>query len=134
MNGQVAITVIKQDHKEETMGLRFLASFSNSRVFPRPATSDATTGSGSVESGAVVKAIEQNENMTYATFRNISETQPIYYVYRFTEEEVPTAEEIIEEGMVLEAGDSYDIEAKKDLYITTVGGDSAPYRLDIGEG
>lgn len=116
------------------MTLKFLASFSNSRVFPRPATSDATTGSGSVNPTEVVKAIEQNENMTYATIRNIHPTQNLYYTYRFTEEDAPTHEDIVTDGFILEAGDSYDIEAKKDLYITTVGDEAVPYRLDVGEG
>jgi hypothetical protein len=114
--------------------IRFLASFSNSRVFPRPATSNATTGSGSVNEGEVVKAIVENENMTYATLRNISETQSIYYVYRLSTDPAPAAPDIVADGMVLEAGDSFDIEAKRDVYVTTVGPDPVPYRLDIGEG
>lgn len=116
------------------MTIKFLASFSNSRVFPRPATSDGVTGSGSVNPNEVVKAIEANENMTYVTFRNISETDQLYYTYRWPDEDEPTSAEIVENGMVLGAGDSYDMEAKKDVYVTTVGENPVPYRFDKGEG
>jgi len=120
-----------------------LASFPNSRIKPRSATSVADTkrarvnGDGEatgtvLEDGGVVTAngntqvIAPNQNQTYINLRNES-NERLYYSY--TDDPA-----IINNGSFLEAGEAFDMESKQGVWCRSSTGSRLWARLDFGEG
>jgi len=116
------------------MALVFLASFPDSRTYPRPATSFAVTSSGVVPVGVVTPVISGDDNTTYVTIRNISGVDDLFFFYKDVGSPPPLLADILNDGMLLEAGDAYEIESKQDVYCATNGGAPVMFRLDHGFG
>lgn len=116
------------------MALIFLASFPDSRQYPRPATKTAVTSSGVIPVGLVTPIILGDDNTTYVTIRNISAIDDMYFFYKDVGSPAPLLADILNDGMKLEAGDAYEIESKQDVYAATNGGAPVMFRLDHGFG
>lgn len=104
------------------------ASFKNSRVSPRAATTQADTGKVSVNSsaGPNTLVLAADPARTYCTMRNTSTTDDLRYAY-FDDSNILT------EGMLLKAGEAVDMESPTDIYARSVGA-SLDVVLDIGRG
>lgn len=114
------------------MALTFLASFPNSRNFPRPATKIANTFTAVLPVGVSTSVIPANQNRTYATLRNDSAVDDLRFYYRHAGDPAPTLADILNDGFLLEAGDAYQIDSPEEIYAATNGG--APISLSIDEG
>jgi hypothetical protein len=126
-----------------------LASFPNSRVKPRNATTNAQTKRSQVnaegevagtvlDDGGVVTAngntlvLPPNENQTYINLRNESKTERVYYSYEDKPNMVSGEQE--NAGSFLEAGEAFDMEAKSGVYCRAEGSSRIFVRIDFGEG
>jgi hypothetical protein len=116
------------------MALTFLASFPDSRTYPRPATSFAITSTGLIPVGVVTYGIVGDTNSTYVTVRNNSAIDDMYFYYVDVGSPAPLLADILADGFLLEAGDAYEIESKQDVYFATNGGAPVPFNLDHGFG
>jgi hypothetical protein len=116
------------------MSVVFLASFPDSRTYPRPATKYAVTSAGIIPVGVVTPVISGDDNTTYVTIRNISLVDDLYFFYKDVGTAAPSLSDILNDGMKLEAGDAYEIESKQDVYCATAGGAPVLFRLDHGFG
>jgi hypothetical protein len=103
-----------------------LASFKNSRVSTRQATSEADTFQVSVPIAVRTLLAVANTNRTYLTIRNTSIVvgEDIYYDYF----DNPA---ILTEGFLLKAGDALDIENLSDVFAQAV---VATVVIDCDEG
>jgi hypothetical protein len=101
------------------------ASFQNSRVKPRPATTLAQTGRIIVGVTEVV-IDSDNENRTYLEIRNQSTTDTIFFGY-------PSQfGSLLTQGMPLKPGESYNIETQEE--VRAVATAPAELAFDRGEG
>lgn len=116
------------------MALIFLASFPDSRTYPRPATKYAVTSSGVTPVGIVTPTISGDDNTTYVTLRNISTVDPLFFYYKNVGDPAPSLADVINDGFLLDAGDAYQIESQQDVYTATNGGAPVLFRLDHGFG
>lgn len=101
------------------------ASFKNSRISPRAATTSATTTTDVVD-GTPKKVLDADSTRTYATMRNTSLTVNVRYDYT-------NDPDILTDGMILKAGEAVDLESPTELWVVSEG---APVTLafDIGRG
>lgn len=104
------------------------ASFKNSRISPRAATTQADTAKTAVNSsaGPNTLVLAADPARTYCTMRNTSSTDNIRYAYA----DDPN---ILTEGMLLKAGEAVDMESPTDIYARSEGL-SLDVILDIGRG
>jgi hypothetical protein len=105
-----------------------LASFPNSRIKPRPATSQATTIQVTIPSGGLTATLvaAADPNRTYANLRNFSGAD-MYYGYANTIN--------ASTGMLLKGLESEDdIAAPKNIYVWQNSGAPITVGLDIGQG
>lgn len=103
------------------------ASFKNSRVQPRAATSSANVFQVPVGLGpANTTIVTPNTNRTYITIRNENTTagEDLRYDYEDNAN-------ILTEGFLLKAGEAIDLETKGVIYGRAV---SAPVNLSCDEG
>lgn len=107
--------------------LNSLASYPNSRVKPRPATSEGVISVVELEAstGSNVMILPIDANRVIATLSNPS-TVDIRYDY-FDNVNILT------EGFLLKAGCSIDIESKGEVYAISTGS-VVEVQLDIGRG
>jgi hypothetical protein len=130
------------------MSLISLASFPNSRVKPRAATSEAATfrktinGVGEASlllpDGGVVTAngntllFDADEDRTYIELRNTSTDTDLVYSYN----DLPDLEQKIGQdgGFLLPAGASISLEAKTAIYAKSTTGARLEVHIDQGRG
>lgn len=111
-----------------------LASFKNSRVYPRSPTVAADTnvfetqdaGSGGSPNGNTI-ARPANPNRTYLQLRNESLTQSLRYGY---EDRV----DLEDTGFLLKAGEAVIIDSPQEIYTVTANGFSGPIPTNWEEG
>lgn len=126
-----------------------LASFPNSRIKPRSATSKADTKRSQVNAngevagtvladGGVVTVngntlvVPANPNQTYITLRNESKTDRVFYSY--SDKPTMVSGDQDDAGSFLEAGEAFDMEAKSGVYCRSESGSRLFVRIDFGEG
>lgn len=102
------------------------ASFKNSRISPRAATTEADTSKATIGSGANVLVLTADTARTYVTMRNTSLTDNLRYAYS----DDPS---ILTEGMLLKAGEAVDMESPTDIWARAESG-TVIVILDIGRG
>jgi hypothetical protein len=109
------------------MALNSLASYPNSRVKPRPATSEGQilTPILEVSTGNNVEILPEDANRTTATLSNHSD-QNIRYDY-FDNPNMLT------EGFQLKPNCSIDLESKQAIYAISEGA-SVAIQIDVGRG
>jgi hypothetical protein len=115
------------------MPIIFLASFPDSRNYPRPSTKVADNLAGTIIAGGVTKILDGDENTTYATLRSNSATETIFILYVNVGDPAPLYGDIFTRGMIVQAYDGYEIESKQDVYATSVAV-NVDYRIDNGKG
>jgi hypothetical protein len=104
------------------MPLIDLASFPNSRIKPRPATSQSLIYNGSLAAGAVVMVRPIVPERTYATLKN--NTGAALYYDRVG---APNAD-----GFLLEPGQAIDLEGPQAIYLYAPAGGA--WTIDEGKG
>jgi hypothetical protein len=103
------------------------ASFKNSRINPRSATTEADTVRVSVAGGLTnTLLLAADSSRTYVTVRNTSSTDNLRYAYS----DDPN---ILTEGMLLKAGEAADLESPTDIYARSEAG-AVIVIMDIGRG
>ena len=109
------------------MALNSLASYPNSRVKPRPATSEGQVSiiSLNASTGANVSILPADANRVTATLSNISGTDIVY--------DYSDNANILTEGFVLKDGCSIDLESKQEIFARSTGG-AVDIQIDIGRG
>ena len=121
-----------------------LASFKNSRDYPRKATtSSSTVISTVVGNGApnATKILDVDGNRTYSTLRNMNGTKDfpagvdaMKYMYRHAGDAVPTVVQILANGFILDPKEAFDLESPEELYGVSTTVNAVPYNLDRGVG
>lgn len=106
-----------------------LASFPNSRIKPRPATTQSDTYIATVPSGVATLIAAANVNRTLITVRNNS-TSDIYYGYDAS----ITGSVGANGGFLLKAYDSVDLGDPGNIYIFQSSGVAVLVSIDEGEG
>lgn len=102
------------------------ASFKNSRISPRKATTKANTVTITVSNTANTQLVPQNMNRTYLTLRSeaTSSGQDIRYDY-FNNPNILT------EGFILKAGEAVDLESPTEVWARAV---TSPVVVSVDEG
>lgn len=108
------------------MGIR-LASFPNSRIKPRPATSQSTTTIVSIPTGTVTLVRSEDPNNTQVVLRNLSNSDLIFYGYVNTIDGVNT-------GFELTPLDAIVIDDPGDVFVLQNSGGPLLVCLDNGQG
>jgi hypothetical protein len=110
------------------MSLISLASYPNSRVKPRAATSETETLRISINdsAGANTKLLEDDADRTYIVLFNPSSEDIVYDYF-----DNPN---ILTEGFLLKATGSIDLETKGEVYAKSTTGSPVTLSLDIGRG
>lgn len=105
-----------------------LASFPNSRIKPRPATSQSDTLIVSVPAGVPTLVAPANQNRTLITLRNTSSADTAYYGYdaNIDDQVGPDG------GMPLLPNDSVDLQDPGDIYVFCAS--AVDIAIDQGEG
>lgn len=111
--------------------LMVLASFPNSRIKPRPATTQSDTEILTVTAGpGVTQVLLPNPNRTTALIRNLDSTVSLYYGYDNSVDDQVGADG----GMLLSPLQSVNIENPGALYIFNPSGSAVNVAIDEGEG
>ena len=103
-----------------------LASFPNSRIKNRPATSLATTGKLEVLPGANRLLLDADANRTYVELRNLG---PCDIVYGYSDDPL-----LIDNGELLRADESVKLESPQTIYALNLGGVATYINFDKGVG
>jgi len=104
------------------MALIDLASFPNSRIKPRPATSDSIIYNGTLAAGSVSEVRPIIAERTYATLKNNTGSD-LYY----DRHGAPDTD-----GFLLEAGQAIDLEGPQAIYLYSPAGGN--WTIDEGKG
>jgi hypothetical protein len=112
---------------EDKMPGTMLASLPNSRVKPRPATSQSSTVIIPVPTGIVTLVRAANPNNTDVMLRNLSNANDIYYGYVNTIDGITT-------GFKLVPLDAIDLDDPGDVFVLQNSGGPLLVCLDKGEG
>jgi hypothetical protein len=106
------------------------ASFKNSRIASRKATTNSYTTKVSVPVGITnTLLIAANLNRTYLTVR-VASSDPLDQI-RYGYSDLPT---LNVDGMLLRGGEGADLEAPNPLYARNLGANPILLLFDIGEG
>lgn len=126
-----------------------LASFPNSRIKPRNATSEAQTKRAIVNAngeapgtvlpdGGVVTAngntlvLPANQNQTYINVRNEDKNNRVYYSYSDKADIVNGQQ--LDAGSFLEPGEAFDMEARSGVYMRSENASRINVVIDYGQG
>lgn len=105
-----------------------LASLPNSRIKPRPSTSQSDTSNVTVGAGQTLLVLAANPNRTIATLENTSTQDEVYLGYGVqADAQAPS-------GLKLPGGSSYDVESPEDLFINNRSGAPVTISIDQGSG
>ena len=109
------------------MPVVLLASFPNSRIKPRPATSQAVTSHVSCAAGVATLVQIADPNRTYLNVRNLDSTTTVYLGYDNTVN--------ASTGIPLAPNQEYDnIATQQSVYIFNPSGAPINVSLDNGDG
>jgi hypothetical protein len=119
------------------MPLTYLASFKNSRIYGRKATTTALTSAVSVGANTDPTAtllFSADPNRTYAQARNLHSSDAMFYGYAVLGVP-PTVAFLLSEGQELKAGEvTNDLEDPEAIYAISATGNVIPCRCDKGTG
>lgn len=117
------------------MPLTYLASFKNSRVYGRKATTSAETlAANAAVAPAVTVLAVADPNRTYLQVRNLHATDSLRYGYA-TGGVAPTAAFLLANGQELRAGEvDNDLEDPEAVYAVSETANPIPVALDKGVG
>lgn len=104
------------------------ASFKNSRVSTRKATTSADVKQVTVNTGSRTLISAANSNRTYVTLRNENATAGNDLRYDYFDNS-----NILTEGFLLKAGEAVDLENQSDIYAQAVAA-SVVCSVDEGQG
>ena len=104
-----------------------LASLPNSRVKPRPATTQSSTVIISIPTGVVTLVRAANANNTDVMLRNLSNSDPLYYGYVNTIDGINT-------GFELMPLDATDLDDPGNVFVLQNSGGPLLVCLDKGQG
>lgn len=108
------------------MSITSKASFKNSRVEPRAATSSADVSQVAVGTGSNTLIAAANSNRTYITLRNENTTAGEDMRYDYFDNG-----SILSQGFLLKAGEAVDLETRGEIYGR---GTSATLLISVDEG
>jgi len=114
-----------------------LASFKNSRSYPRPATTTAVTEDVTVVGSAgplLVPLLVADLNRVYATIYNRHATDAFKFAYQHPGDPAPTIAFILAEGFEVIAGAAYEIADPEACWAVSTTVNPIPVDLDIGSG
>lgn len=115
-----------------------LASFKNSRNYPRPATTTATTSDAIIVGSAgplgIVPLLAANPNITYVTLYNRSPTDAFKYYYQHAGDPIPTIAQILANGFEIIAGAAIDLESPEAVWAVSETVNPIPVDIDEGNG
>lgn len=116
-----------------------LASFKNSRQYPRQATTQGTTSDITVLADTtpdplVTPLLPVSENRTYATVYNRHATDSFKFVYRKSGDPIPLVASILATGFEVIAGAAYEIDSPQEVWAISTTGNAIPVDLDVGTG
>lgn len=107
-----------------------LASFPNSRIKPRPATSARDSFIFEVPDGGATLVVPQNVNRTDVLIKNLDSINSVYYGYDASIDDNVGANGSTE----LKAGESISIDVATDIYVFNNSGGAINVSVDEGEG
>jgi len=110
------------------MAITSKASFKNSRVQPRAATTSANVFQINIPTGVNTEIIGINENRTYITLRNENTTAGNDVRYDYIDNA-----DILTEGFLLKAGEAVDLESKSAIFARATT-NAINLSVDEGEG
>jgi hypothetical protein len=114
-----------------------LASFKNSRNYPRPATTSAVTSDATVNANtapAPSLIIPLNPNLTYATLYNRHATDSFKYYYQAAGATPPSVATVLAEGFEIVAGAAIDLESPQAVWAVSTTANPIPIDIDEGSG
>ena len=121
-----------------------LASFKNSRIYGRQATTAATTSENTVVANTALAPTlisAYDANRTYITLRNLNgspdfpaATDAMRYIYQAVDDPVPTIAQILANGFVLDPKLAIDLESPEAVWGCSETANPVPYNLDEGIG
>jgi len=113
-----------------------LASFKNSRNYPRPATTSAVTSDLTVggNGGAPTLIVPLNPNLTYVTVYNLDPANTLNYYYQAAGAPPPTTAQILAEGFPLIAGAAVGLESPQAVWAVSQVPATIKIALDEGSG
>ena len=107
-----------------------LASFPNSRIKPRPATSARDSSIVEVPDGGAILAVAQNLNRTDVLLKNLDSVNSVYYGY-----DASIDDQVGSDGSTeLKAGEAVSIDVASDIFIFNNSGSAVNVSVDEGEG
>jgi|WetSurMetagenome_2_1015567.scaffolds.fasta_scaffold31469_2 hypothetical protein len=114
-----------------------LASFKNSRNYPRPATTSAATTEQTVVGSAGplgLPLLAADPNRTYAEIYNRHATDSFKFAYQDNGAPVPTIAQILATGFEVIAGAAYEIDAPTTVWAVSTTVNPIPVDVDKGVG
>ena len=113
-----------------------LASFKNSRVYGRKATTSASTADLVINAiaGPPTLILAADLDRTYGTLENLHATDSMKYMYRASGAAIPTIAQILANGFELLAGVGVDTESPEELYGLSTTVNPIPVDIDQGRG
>lgn len=112
------------------MPVSVLASFPNSRIKPRPATSQRDTSIVEVPDGGVSSVASPNQNRTDIQLRNLDSANSVYYGYENSIDDSVGASGSVE----LKAGETVSIDVTSEIFVFNNSGAAINIAIDEGEG
>ena len=126
-----------------------LASFPNSRIKPRAATTEANTkraqvnakgeapetilaDNGVVTANGNTQVLPPNQNQTYINVRNEDKNNRVYYSYSDKPDMVGGDQ--LDAGSFLEPGEAFDMEARSGVYMCSENAQRIYVVIDFGQG
>jgi len=112
------------------MAAVLLASFPNSRIKPRPATTQSSTAILTIPSGIATLVAIANLNRTLLLIRNLNSTSNLFYGYTATVDGLVRPDG----GMLIKPFDTAEIDDPGNVYIYQNSGSPIEISIDEGEG
>lgn len=114
-----------------------LASFKNSRSYPRPAATqgDTIVATAPNNTTAPSKILDFDSNRVEAQVYNRHATDAMKFIYQNkTTDPVPTLADFAAKGFTVKAGDSYSIDLPVAVWALSTTVNDVPLEIDVGTG